>query len=99
MKLNRHSGLALVLIFFGALILLHKIGMHSGHFLSFLFPVAMIFLGWLGVKNGRSFIGLILMGIGALALLVKLSGFIAIVVAIALIVCGIGSMKRKSSYL
>ena len=64
MKMNRHSGLALLLIFFGALILLNKFGFHTGHVASFLFPVALIGFGWLGLKNGKSFIGIVLMASG-----------------------------------
>jgi hypothetical protein len=96
MKLNRHSGLALLLIFVGAMILLNKFGVHTGHLMGYLFPIAMIALGWLGIKNGRSIIGLVLIGIGSLVLLVKLSGVIAILVAIGLIVYGISTLKNKS---
>jgi hypothetical protein len=95
MKMNRHSGLALLLIFFGALILFNKFGFHTGHLMSYLFPLVMIGLGWLGIKNGRSFIGLILIAVGALILLVKLSGVIAILVAIGLIAYGISTLRRK----
>ncbi|NHN34578.1 LiaF transmembrane domain-containing protein [Paenibacillus agricola] len=96
MRLNRNSGLALLLIAVGSLILLNKMGMHTGHLIGYLFPVAMIGLGWLGIKNDRTIIGLILIAIGSLVLIVKLSGLIAILVAIGLIVCGISSLRRKS---
>jgi lia operon protein LiaI len=96
MRLNRNSGLAFLLIAVGSLILLNKMGVHTGHLMSYLFPVAMIGLGWIGIKNNRTFIGLILIGIGSLVLIVKLSGVIAVLIAIGLIACGISSLKRKS---
>ncbi|MCU6790697.1 MULTISPECIES: hypothetical protein [Paenibacillus] len=96
MRLNRNSGLALALIAFGVMILLSKMGLHMGHIMSYLFPVALIGLGYLGLRNDRTIIGLILIAIGSLVLIVKLSGVIAIIVAIGLIVYGISSLKRKS---
>jgi hypothetical protein len=99
MKMNRHTGLALLLILFGALILFGRLGMHHGgpHIMSFLFPIALVGLGWLGIKNGRSMIGWILVIIGTLALLSKLSGLIAIVLAIGLIIYGVSLLKAKRS--
>jgi lia operon protein LiaI len=97
MRLNRHSGLALLLIMFGALILLNKFGIHTGHLMSYLFPVAMIGLGWLGLKNGKTFIGFVLMAIGGLILLAKLSGLIAVAIAIGLIIYGFSLLKKKPS--
>ncbi|MCS7461775.1 hypothetical protein N0M98_16595 [Paenibacillus doosanensis] len=96
MRLNRHSGLALLLIFFGALILLNKFGFHTGHVMSYVFPVAIAGLGWLGIKNGRSVIGWILLVFGGLLLLGKLSGLIAIAVAIGFICYGVTLLKNKS---
>ncbi|WP_282939868.1 hypothetical protein [Paenibacillus sp. RC67] len=96
MRLNRHSGLALLLIFFGAIILLSKIGFHTGHIMSYVFPIALVGLGWLGIKNGRSAIGWILLVFGGLILLGKLSGLIAIAVAIGFICYGVSILKKKS---
>ncbi|MCR8633242.1 MULTISPECIES: LiaF transmembrane domain-containing protein [Paenibacillus] len=97
MKMNRHIGLALLLILLGALILLNKFGVHTGHLMGYLFPVAMIGLGWLGLKNGKSFIGFILIAIGGLTLMAKLSGLIAIALAIGLIIYGFSLLKKKSN--
>lgn len=97
MKMNRHNGLALLLILLGGLILLNKFGVHTGHVMGFLFPAAMLGLGWLGLKNGKSFIGLVLMAIGGLILMVKLSGLIAIALAIGLIIYGVSLLKKRSS--
>lgn len=99
--MNRHTGLALLFILFGALILFGRLGMHHGgpHLMSFLFPIALVALGWLGIKNGRSMIGWVLLAIGTLALLAKLSGLIAIVLAVGFIIYGVSLLKRnRSSY-
>lgn len=67
--------------------------------MSFLFPIALVALGWLGIKNGRSMIGWVLLAIGTLALLAKLSGLIAIVLAVGFIIYGVSLLKRnRSSY-
>jgi lia operon protein LiaI len=97
MKLNRHSGMALLLIFFGSLILLTKIGHHPGQIMGWVLPIAMLGLGWLGVNNGRKKIGLVLMGIGGLILLVKMSGLFAVLIAIGLILYGISMLRNRSA--
>lgn len=100
MKMNRHTGLAFLLIFFGAMILLNKLGLHPGHLFGhiagWLFPVAMVGLGYLGLRNGRSTIGWVLIVIGGVILLGKLSGLIGIAIAIGLIVFGISMLRNKS---
>lgn len=96
MRLNRHSGLALLLIFFGALILLNKVGLDVGDVMEYVFPIALVGLGWLGINNGRSVIGWILLVFGGVILIGKLSGFIAIAVAIGFICFGVSLLKKKS---
>ncbi|WP_159885578.1 LiaF transmembrane domain-containing protein [Paenibacillus puerhi] len=99
MRMNKHTGIALLMIFFGVMILLNKMGMHvSGHFMSYLFPIAMVGFGFLGLKNGKSVIGLILIGIGGLLLLGKLSGLIGLLFAGALIWYGVSLIRKKSVY-
>ncbi|MED4602606.1 hypothetical protein P9314_18315 [Paenibacillus validus] len=98
MRMNKHTGLAVLLIFFGALILLNKTGFHIGHHvMSILFPAAMVGLGFVGLKNGKSIIGWILIGIGGLILLGKLSGLIGLLVAIGLIGYGVSMLRCKKS--
>jgi predicted membrane protein len=96
MKLNRKSGLALVLIFFGALILLHKIGIHTGHLMGILFPIAMIGLGYLGVVNGKKMIGSVIGVLGVLILLGTMSGLIGIAIAVGFICYGVTLLRKKS---
>lgn len=97
MKLSKNTVVALILIVFGGLLLLNKLGFHTGALMGWLFPIAMVGLGWLGLKNGRSAIGIILMAIGGLVLLGKLSGIIFIIIAIALIVYGISLLRKNKS--
>ncbi|SDE16299.1 hypothetical protein SAMN02799630_04868 [Paenibacillus sp. UNCCL117] len=99
MRMNKHTGIALLMIFFGVLILLNKMGIHTGgHLMSYLFPIAMVGFGFLGLKNGKSVIGLILIGIGGLILLGKLSGLIGLLFAGGLIWYGISLIRKKSVY-
>jgi hypothetical protein len=102
MRLNRHAGFALILILFGGLILLNKvgamIGFHHGyslthHFMSWVVPLAMVGLGWYGITRGSK-IAWIITIIGALILLGKMSGLFIILMAVALIAFGVSMLKR-----
>lgn len=104
MKLNRHSGFALILILFGGLILLNKLGImfgyHHGnlasHFMGWLIPLAMVGLGWYGIARGSK-IAWVITILGAIILLGKMSGLIIIVLAVALIAFGISMLKRSTN--
>lgn len=99
MRMNKNTGIALLLIVFGGILLLNKLGFHTGHIMGWLFPIALVFLGWIGMKNGRTAIGVILLVLGGLILLGKMSGLIAILIAIGLIVYGITMLRNnKSAY-
>ena len=95
MKLNGKSGFALFLIACGALILLGKMGYIIHGLFSLLFPLALMFLGGLGIKNGRSFIGWVLLIIGTIGLLSKLGGLFAFLIAIGFIAYGISLLRNK----
>lgn len=95
MKLKGNSGLALLLIGCGALILLAKIGFGLGYLMSYLFPIALLGLGYYGIRNGSKFFGWVIFVIGLFALLGKFSGLFAIIFAAALIYFGITLLKRK----
>jgi hypothetical protein len=100
MRLNRNSGLALLLIVFGGLIVLHYLGFFFGHFfghlMGYLFPLALVGLGYVGIRGGRRLIGSVIAFIGVLLLLGKLSGLIGLVIAIALIAYGISVLRRRT---
>jgi hypothetical protein len=100
MRLNRNSGFALILILFGGLILLNKlgIGLHIGymmhHFMGWLIPLAMVGIGYYGITRGSK-IAWIITIIGAFILLGKMSGFLVILMAIGLIAFGVSMLKRS----
>jgi len=98
MKLNRNGGFALFLIACGALILLDKVGFGFGWLMGYLIPIAMVGLGFYGMKNGKTFIGLALMVVGAIILLGKFSGIIGVLIAIALIAYGVSRLKNNATY-
>jgi hypothetical protein len=97
MKLNSKSGLAILLIACGALILLGKIGFGLGHLMSFLFPIALLGLGYYGIRNGSKFFGWAIFVVGLFALIGKFSGLFAIIFAAGLIIFGISILKKKRS--
>lgn len=101
MKMNRNGGFAFLLIACGALILLNKIGFHFGHafghIMGYLFPAAMVALGFIGVKNGSRFFGWLLMVIGGIVLLGKLSWLIGIIIAIVMISYGVSMLTKRNA--
>lgn len=97
MKLNSKSGLAILLIACGALILLGKIGFGLGHLMGFLFPIALLGLGYYGIRNGSKFFGWAIFVVGLFALIGKFSGLFAIIFAAGLIIFGISILKKKRS--
>jgi lia operon protein LiaI len=98
LKLNGKNGFALVLIACGALILLNRIGWGLGHLMGLIVPAAMLIFGYIGLKNGKKWIGGILMFLGAIILFGKLSGFIGLIIAIGLIAYGVSALKKSSAY-
>ncbi|MFC5450741.1 LiaF transmembrane domain-containing protein [Paenibacillus aestuarii] len=97
--MRRNTGLAVLLIAFGALILLNKVGIHMGPFIgslmSYIVPLAMVGLGYVGIKNGNKF-AWIIAGLGVIILLGKLAGWLVILLAIGLIAYGISMLSRRS---
>lgn len=98
MKLYGKNAMALILIGCGALILIGKFGWAFGHLIGFLVPIVLIALGVLGWSNGRKFIGGVLVFLGAITLLGKLSGLIGLVAGILMIGYGVSTLTRKRSY-
>ncbi|WP_274366207.1 LiaF transmembrane domain-containing protein [Paenibacillus thermotolerans] len=96
MKWNGKTGLALLLIALGAIILLGKLGLHVGHLFGAIFPIIMIALGWYGIKHGRSTIGWIVLTIGLIGLIGALSGILAILIPVAIIWFGWLMLKNRS---
>lgn len=93
--MNGRTGLAVLLIGAGILILLHKMGFLAASFFGILFPILLIVLGVIGIRNKKVVIGGILLGFGLLMLLGKMAWIMGWIVAIALIVYGISLLRRK----
>jgi len=92
--MKRGNGLAVLLIVFGALLILGKLGFF-GFLFSLLIPLLVIGLGVMAWRNGSRFLGGVLGAIGALMLLGKLSYLFVWIAAIALIVFGVSMIRRR----
>ncbi|WP_276358354.1 LiaF transmembrane domain-containing protein [Cohnella caldifontis] len=94
--MKRGNGLALLLIAFGVLLVLGKLGIF-GWLMGVLIPVLVIGLGVVAWNNGSRFLGGVIGAIGALMLLGKLSFLFVWAAAIALIVFGVSMIRRRHS--
>lgn len=95
MRQNKGNGLAVILIAIGAIMLLGMaLPLIHGIF-RLLFPVILVVLGYYGIKSGRKLIGWIVMFIGVMSLIDKLSWLIGPLLGLALVVWGISVLKGK----
>ncbi|AIQ65519.1 hypothetical protein PSTEL_22775 [Paenibacillus stellifer] len=95
MRQNKGNGLAVILIAIGAIMLLGMaLPLIHGIF-RLLFPVILVVLGYYGIKSGRKLIGWIVMFIGVMSLIAKLSWLIGPLLGLALVVWGISVLKGK----
>jgi len=100
MQRRNGNGLAIVLIVLGAIMLMGiALPLIHGIF-RLLFPVLLIVLGYYGIKSGRKVIGWIVLFIGVMSLIAKLSWLIGPLLGLALIVWGISVLKgrRNNTY-
>jgi lia operon protein LiaI len=89
------NGLAVLLIGFGALLILGKLGIF-GFLMGLLIPVLILGLGIMAWNNGRRFLGGTIAVIGGLMLVGKLSFLFVWIAAIALIVFGVSMIRRRA---
>jgi hypothetical protein len=73
---RKGNGLAIVLIAIGAVMLLGILPHLIHGIFGILFPVLLVVLGYYGIKSGRKIIGWVVMFIGIMSLLSKLSWII-----------------------
>ena len=92
--MKRGNGLALLLIAFGVLLILGKLGVF-GFLMGLLIPALVIGLGVLAWRNGNKVLGAIVGAVGAFMLLGKLSFLFVWIAAIALIVFGVTMLRKK----
>ncbi|MFC4776073.1 hypothetical protein ACFO9Q_04750 [Paenibacillus sp. GCM10023252] len=89
------KALGVIAVVIGGLIVLNFLGIHLGSIIGFLFPFILIGLGFIGWKNNSKLIGGVLMAVGGLIVLGKLSGLIMFAAAVGLIVWGVSLFKRS----
>lgn len=90
------NGLALLLIGFGGLIILSKLGFGLGFLFGLLIPILVIGLGVMAWNNGSRLLGGVLGFIGVIMLLGQLSHLFVWVAAIALVAFGVTMLRRNS---
>ncbi|MHA0858171.1 hypothetical protein [Paenibacillus sp. CMAA1364] len=95
MDQKKRKGFAVFLIIIGALMLLGIFGPLLGRLLGLVFPIVLIALGYYGVRSGRVLIGWIILTIGILSLIAKLSWLIGPVLGIIVIVIGISLLNNR----
>jgi hypothetical protein len=93
LALNKTSGLAVLLILLGGLVLFNKLGFQF-HIMGYVVPLAIAGLGYVGIKNGKK-IGWVFAILGIVILAAKLSWLISIVFAVLLIGFGVSIIKRQ----
>ncbi|MFC4303743.1 hypothetical protein [Cohnella boryungensis] len=90
------NGLALLLIAFGGLIILGKLGFGLGWLFGLLIPILIILLGVVAWNNGNRLLGGVIAVIGGFVLLGKMSFLFVWIAAIAMIVFGVSMLGRKN---
>jgi len=93
--MNKGNGWAIVLIAIGALMLFGKLTPLLGHLMGYLIPILMIALGYYGVKRGNVTLGWIVLIIGILSLIGKLSWLVGPIIAVGLIIFGISMLSNN----
>lgn len=97
--MNGKSALGVLLIIIGALAVLNFFDINIGWIFGMLLPFILIGFGVVGWMNNKKTIGGILIAIGAIMLISKLSGIFMLLLAIGLIVGGVSMFKNnKRSY-
>lgn len=97
MQSNKSNGLAIALIVIGAVMLLGVLPHLIHGIFGILFPVLLVVLGYYGIKSGRKIIGWVVLFIGIMSLMSKLSWIIGPLLGVALVVWGISVLKGKQS--
>lgn len=95
MRWNGRTGFALLLIAFGILLVLDKLGLSLGWIMGYIIPIAMVGIGYIGIKSGSKFFGWVIFIIGLIALLGKFSGLIGFLVAVGLILYGVSLLRNN----
>jgi hypothetical protein len=90
------NGLAMLLIGFGGLIILGKLGFGLGFLFGMLIPILIILLGAMAWRSGNRLVGGVIVVVGGFILLGKLSFLFVWAAAIALVVFGVSMLRSKN---
>ncbi|MGU3474002.1 LiaF transmembrane domain-containing protein [Paenibacillus sp. D51F] len=95
--MKRNSTVGIILVVAGALLAMKFLGL--GHLISWavslIFPLIVLGLGVIGWRNGNRIVGGVLLFVGAIWLLGKLTPLIMLLFAVGLIVWGVSLFKGK----
>jgi len=91
---SKGNGMSILLIGLGILVLLGVFGPLLGWLFSLLIPVLIVALGYYGIRRGNTLMGWVVLGIGLVWLMSKLSWVLAPILGIILIVYGVSRMKN-----
>ncbi|WP_054958243.1 LiaF transmembrane domain-containing protein [Paenibacillus dakarensis] len=94
MRNSNSNGFGILLVALGALVLLGVLGPLLGWLFKLIIPVAMIALGYYGIRRGNKFFGWIVLVIGVMSLIGKLSFIIGPILGIVLIAYGVSRLKN-----
>lgn len=86
--------MSILLIGLGILVLLGVFGPLLGWLFSLLIPILMVALGYYGIRRGNTLMGWVILGIGVIWLMGKLSWLIGPILGIILIIYGVSRLKN-----
>lgn len=98
--MNGKSALGVLLIIVGGLAALNFLNFDFGRIIGFLIPFILIGFGVVGWSYNKKWIGGILVAIGVIMLLGKLSGVLMLLLAIGLVAAGVSLFKggKRNTY-
>ncbi|MEC0257528.1 hypothetical protein [Paenibacillus lautus] len=94
MRNSKGNGMSILLIGLGILVLLGVFGPLLGWLFSLLIPILMVALGYYGIRRGNTLMGWVILGIGVIWLMGKLSWLIGPILGIILIIYGVSRLKN-----
>lgn len=94
MRNSKGKGMSILLIGLGILVLLGVFGPLLGWLFSLLIPILMVALGYYGIRRGNTLMGWIILGIGIIWLMGKLSWLIGPILGVILIIYGVSRLKN-----
>ena len=94
MRNSKGNGMSILLIGVGILVLLGVFGPLLGWLFSLVIPILMVALGYYGIRRGNTLMGWVILGIGVIWLMGKLSWLIGPILGVILIIYGVSRLKN-----